>query len=193
MESNIINSTVQVPSQTDSSSTVGGESSEQRISELSAALDVVKIKFQKYGEKLDTQAFKWMIVCLILIFASAALGYCLLREKFQENWTWQIVYISIIRVTIIGAIFSLASYCFKIYRSYIHLKEYNQHCVTVIESMANIVGAAKDVNQRNLIYSKLIDIIIHFGDTGLLSKESDFKSISNISLDMIQKIASTKS
>ncbi len=57
--------------------------------------------------------------------------------------------------------------------------------------MASLVGAAKDEAQRNLIYGKLIDIIIHMGDTGF-AKKQDFKGFSHSSIEAIQKILATK-
>jgi len=191
MESNLKHKVAPIPVVSDVN-TPGAGTSQQRISELSGALNVVKDKFNFYRKKLKTQIWFWGILCLVIIACCIGFGRHLLNEVFPSTWTWQVGYLSIIRITIAGAIFSLASFCFKTFRSYMHLNEQNSHCITVIESMANLVGAAKDEQQRNLIYAKLIDIIISFGNTGFLSPDDDFKGIANTGIDTLQKLIQKK-
>lgn len=191
MESNLNKSTSPIPTE-DTTNSSGADNSEQRISELSGALDVVKDKFVKHGNKLKTQSILWGVACILILISCFFLGKTLLHEAFPENWTWQIAYISVIRITIAGAIFSISSFCIKIFRSYIHLNEQNSHSITVIESMANLVGAAKDQQQRNIIYTKLIDIIIHFGQPGFLHSDPEINSLAKTSIDSIQKILTKK-
>lgn len=191
MESNLADKNIPI-SPTNDVNTSGTDSPEQRISELTAALKVVKEKFISYRRKLKSQIWFWGLLCLSIIISCISFSNHLLNEVFPQNWTWQIGYTSIIRITIAGAVFSLASFCFKIFRSYIHINEQNSHSITVIESMANLVGAAKDEQQRNLIYAKLIDIIINFSGSGFLTSDDDFKGIATSGLDTIQKLINKK-
>jgi len=187
------NNQPEIPVETTSeASNPKGDSAEQRISELTTALKVVKVKFSKYRIQIKKQIIVWAILCLLIISSCIYFSLFLLKENFPREWTWQIGYLSIIRLAIASAIFSLASFCFKTFKSYIHLNEHNTHCITVIDSMANLVGAAKDEQQRNLIYGKLIDIIISFGNTELLSKGDDFKSFGDLSLEAIKKLIEKK-
>lgn len=189
MESNnIVQELPQEPISQEENVNAGSESSEKRILELATALQVVQTKFIAYSKKLKLQIRIWSCICVGIILGCIILACILLHESFPDKWNWQIGYISIIRITIATAVFALASFCFKLFRSYVHLNEHNSHNITVIESMANLVGAAKDEIQRNLIYGKLIDIIIQFADTGLLNKEQDFKNVGTFGIDALQKI-----
>lgn len=180
------------PKANDNPQNIGGNSAEERIFELSAALNVVKDKYHHYKKDLHIKICVWGIICVLIVVFCGFLSKHLLKETFPNNWSWQIVYCSIIRVTIAGAIFSLSSFCFKILKSYIHLSEKNNHRIAVIQSMANLVGAAKDDTQRNIIYTKLINIIVDFEDPGLISSDKDFKGVSSVGLDAIIKILNSK-
>lgn len=192
MESTIDNNAPQIPVDQPQDQSSGVESSEQRISELSIALTVVKGKFRLYGKKLRFRIFIWTFVCLGIISACVCFSYHLLHESFPDKWTWQLGYVSVIRIAIATAVFSLGSFCFKIFKSYIHLNEHNSHSITVIDSMANLVGAAKDQQQRNIIYGKLIDIIIRFESSGFSSSADEFKSIGNIGIDALKELLQKK-
>ena len=134
MESNLNKSPI-APQTGDETLISAGQSSEQRISELSTALVVVTENFRSYRIKLRRQILIWIIVCIIIIIISGFFASLLLNESFPDKWTWQIGYISIIRITIAGAIFSIANFCFRIYRSYVQLNEHNTHCITVINAL----------------------------------------------------------
>lgn len=192
MESNLVNNDPQIPINQPEVQSSGIDSSTQRISELSTALRVVKNKFFNHGKKLRIRIFLWSIICLIIIATCTYLSVHLLKESFPDKWSWQIGYLSVIRLTIAGSIFSLATFCFKLFKSYIHLNEHNSHSIVVIDSMANLVGAAKDEQQRNIIYGKLIDIIIHFENSGFLGRDDYFKSIGDIGIESLKKLIEKK-
>jgi hypothetical protein len=56
--------------------------------------------------------------------------------------------------------------------------------------MASLVEAASAYEQRNEIYGKLLDIIIDFGETGLLNKTDDLKIQADLLIDILKKTTS---
>ncbi len=114
---------------------------------------------------------------IVFILIGFVFAYRLLHTNLPCCWTWQIIYYTTIRITFLSAIFAIANFCFKLIRSYLQIYQKNLHNATIIRSMASLVESALDKDVRNEIYRKLLDIIIEFGDTGLLQGKGEESKI----------------
>jgi hypothetical protein len=77
------------------------------------------------------------------------------------------IYHTAIRVTLLTAIAAVATFCLKILRAQLHLREQNLHRQRIANSMAAFLGAASP-EQRDIILGRVVDSITAFGSSGLL-------------------------
>ena len=65
-----------------------------------------------------------------------------------------------------------------------------RHKIIVVRSMPELIYAVEDKNgnneQYNVVYSKILEMILHVGNTGLISKESDI-SLGFNAIDLLKE------
>jgi hypothetical protein len=144
-----------------------------RIKELEQALKQVKEEIDKECSNNQQAITLSSLLCILIVLIGFFFAYSLYNYKLPDNWTWQVVYTTAMRITIIVALFSLASFSFSLLRSYLHIYQNNRHRKVIVNSMASLVEAGK-IEQRDFIFNKLLEIIVKFSHTGLLSREKDF-------------------
>ena len=172
----------------------GEQSNEERIKELNIALSEVERNFNITKIELRDKACMWILICFAALFLCSYLSILLLNidfGKYNHIWTWEIAFFTSIRLLIAGVVISLLAFCFKMLRSYIHMVEQNRHKITVIKSMAYLVGAGKDQKQRDLIYATLTQIIVDFGNVGILSQDNDFSKTTSY-MELTEKLLKFK-
>lgn len=104
----------------------------------------------------------------------------------------EMVYFTVLRLTILTAIGTIATFCLRMLRAHLHMSALNNHRRRVANSMAAFVEAAHSPSQRDSIFQRLVDAVIAFGDSGLLDKESDGISVPGIAIDAVTKNLSSK-
>lgn len=124
---------------------------------------------------------------LVIIF----IGFVcyLLNVNLPDKWTWQILYYTAIRLSIITLISSLLAFSFKILKSHLHLQQHNLHRKRIANSMSAFVESANTKEQRDSILSQLVSSVSTFGTTGIFENDSD--SSAKISVDTITKTVET--
>ena len=162
-----------------------------RIQELSDAIQVAKTEIRNASYWLLLQIALWLLICLAILIASGCfisnhLWDLTNNPYFNKEWTWPVIYFTAIRIVVLTAIFAIATFCFKMLKSYIHMFQYNRQKQVLINSMPSLVHAAEEKN-RKIVYNKILDMLIHLGATGIIENDIGLSSQSSI-LDMVGKL-----
>jgi hypothetical protein len=163
--------------------------------ELSIRKTAQKISVQEAQEQFQNAILSnnkniiiWGSITTLLIIAFVIYFISMLHVNLSDTWTWKVVYFSGLRVGFIGFIGSLLAFSLKILKSYLHIKEHNQHRQRIANSMASFAESATNRDQRDLILSRLIDSVSNFGNSGMVGNDDD--SNPKITIDNITRTLS---
>lgn len=164
---------------------------EVRIGNLKKSLSQTERSIETALDESKGLVFIAFIGCiLIMILAWNVICYFLNEDtKPPCNWTWQFAYHTTIRVTAITAIFGVATFCFKMLRSYLHIYQKTREKLMIVQSMASLVESSSEYMKREVVFDKLLAIITDFGDTGLLDKKSDFTFTNDTIVQLLKTVA----
>ena len=169
------------------------EQIENRARFTAAKISVAEAQkqFQQAQTSLDKQVKIWagLGIASVLGFIGVAMYFA--TVELPDQWRWQVVYHSAIRVSILTAIGTAAAFCLKILRAHLHMSEKNRHRQHVANSMEAFVQSAVTPEQRDLILSQLIESIVQFGNSGLVQREDDNVYRPKMTIDSITRTLST--
>lgn len=145
-------------------------------------------QFQEAADHNITQIKIWggITIGLIVAFVLFIL-YLLFGVTLPEEWNWTIIYLSIIRLGVLGLISTIIGFSLKMLRANLHMHQHNLHRKRIANSMASFAESAMNSDQRDLILSQLVESVSNFGTSGMISKDRDK---SGISIDSITKTVS---
>lgn len=131
----------------------------------------------------------WAIITssLIIVFLISIL--CMLLVCLPDQWTWKMIYYSALRITILGFIGTLLAFSLRILKSHLHMLQHNLHRQRIANSMASFGESVISDDQRDLILSKMIDSVVAFGNSGIISNDEDGNS--KIIIDNITRTLNT--
>ncbi len=168
-------------------SVVGEQTAEERTKELHNSLEKVDEIFKNHCKEILFRLGAWFVVLGATVILILILYYHMFNYDYKEcAWSWRIGYKMAVRGSAMIALFSLLAFTIKMIRSYLYMFETNKHKQTIINSMAYFVGSGVSPSQRELIYFKMIELVIKTVKTGLITKESEFKDI-NVLNDFLNK------
>ena len=153
------------------------EEAQKQFSEAQTALDK-RVKFWAV----------WGCVCGAGFFF-AALYF--MTIDLPNEWQWQVVYRSAIKVSVLTAIATMTAFFLRIFRAHLHMSEKNRHRQRVANSMEAFVQSAVTPEQRDLILSQLVDSIAQFGHSGLVQREDDYAYRPKMTIDSINRTLPT--
>ncbi len=145
-------------------------------------------------------------MCSVILFVIVVIGFFTWEPSFQttvQNGASQTalnerslaysfaIYHTVLRVTILTAIAAIATFCLKVLRAQLHLREQNLHRRRVANSMSAFLGATTSPEQRDVILIRLADAITAFGTSGLLS-DDDSMSPAKVILESVQRGISSR-
>lgn len=130
----------------------------------------------------------WGGITIGLIIVFSVLVICMLFVELDSDDTWEIIYHSVLRLTIIAFVGTLLAFCLKILRSHLHMKEHNLHRQRIANSMASFAESATNQEQRDIILSRLVDSVATFGNSGMIGNDEDGSS--KITIDNITRTLS---
>ena len=152
-------------------------------------------QFREAQEALDVQKNRWgkgSAVVVFVFLAACAVFYW--KGIPGENVSYKdLIYISVIRVTILMAIGTVAAFCLRIYRAHLHMSEKNKHRQRVANSMEAFVNSTTSDEQRDFIFGQLVESVVQFGNSGLLPGEDDNVYRPKMTIDTILKSLSPDS
>ena len=148
-------------------------------------------QFKEAQAALDKRVKIWagLGITSILGFIGTALYFA--TVDLPDQWRWQVIYHSAIRVSILTAVGTAAAFCLKILRAHLHMSEKNRHRQHVANSMEAFVQSAVTPEQRDLILSQLVESIAQFGNSGLVQREDDNVYRPKMTIDSITRTLST--
>lgn len=163
-----------------------------RIRELTDALANAHKIYCATGKSLLNRMLLWVGIVISIISIIVLFYYFIFDDYFYYlPWNWGVLYRIIIRSTQMIAIFTAFGVSFGILRSYIFMYEDNRHKQNILESMSSLVGSGTSQNQREIVYEKMIDLLIKMSDTKLLSSEKKVEDYSSLT-NLIEKISKLK-
>ena len=148
-------------------------------------------QFREAQAALDKRVKIWarLGIASVLGFISVAIYFA--TVDLPDQWRWQVIYHSAIRVSILTAIGTAAAFCLKILRAHLHMSEKNRHRQHVANSMEAFVQSAVTPEQRDMILSQLVESIVQFGNSGLVQREDDNVYRPKMTIDSITRTLST--
>lgn len=156
------------------SPTRGARATAEKIEEIKIALRHAEKQVESANINLSKQLIVWITICFVIVGMTTMLLSIFLLTHISKSWTtWQIISHTLLRITIIVALFTLAGFCFKMLRSNLHMYHYNKHRESVIKSMPSYIASVQDEDKMT---NKLIDIVTDFGEAGILTKENKSES-----------------
>ena len=166
---------------------------EDRARRTAAGISVKEAQeqFREAQTALDKRVMIWagLGIASVLVFFFTVLYFA--RIELPTEWRWQVVYYSVIKVSLLTAIGTIAAFCLKILRAHLHMSEKNRHRQRVANSMEAFVASAVTPEQRDLILSQLVDSVVQFGNSGLIQREDDHVYRPKMTIDSINRNLST--
>lgn len=90
--------------------------------------------------------------------------------------SWESLPEAVLRLFLLSVLAGIATFTFRMLRAHLHIAEKNRHRVRVANSIDSILQSTSDPSQRDLIFAKLVDSIVSYGDSGLVQHEVDDRS-----------------
>ena len=155
------------------------------------SMEEAQDQFREAQTALDKRVKIWagLGIASVLGFIGVAIYFA--TVDLPDQWRWQVIYHSAIRVSILTAIGTAAAFCLKILRAHLHMSEKNRHRQHVANSMEAFVQSAVTPEQRDLILSQLVESIVQFGNSGLVQREDDNVYRPKMTIDSITRTLST--
>lgn len=159
---------------------------DERINELEQAIKAVNDTYEMLGKKLSSQINIWIAICVVIILSGIILTICMFSVDVSEKSLVWIIYNSIERLIVISALFSLATFSFRMLKSYLQMQERNNQKRAVIDSLPSLTASGSSGEQRDLVFMKLIEVIISFGEPAINSSINDFSNTPDKLIDLIK-------
>lgn len=163
------------------------------------SLSDIQTQFGKAAQKCRTGIWIWAGLSLIFVAA-----FLITLIGFMGRWAPQIqsfqdgiakgrditsaymIYLTVLRITLLTALAAATTFCLKILRAQLHLREQNLHRQRVANSIAAAMGAASS-EQRDVVLERMIDAITAFGNSGLLSENDESMSPAKVVFESISR------
>jgi|SRR5687768_3804817 len=154
----------------------GSTSQSDPMVQFDNALEQARIAVNDICSETKDQIGLWGFFSIVLVVIGSYIGYefysDIKKTDYIEGNTINIVFGSIIRITIVTAVFSILNYTLRNLRSYLHIYQRNQHRRYLVYSMSSLIKAGYDFLDRRWIFEQVFAILIKADQTGLLiSKE----------------------
>ena len=144
-----------------------------RSTALGTSLGDAQKQFSIAQKDLNEKVLLWGGIGGVLFLACIVVGMYFWKLGPPEGEWRQIAYHSIIRVSILAVLGTATAFCLRIFRAHLHMREKNKHRQHVANCIGAFSEAASTPEQRDLILGQLVESIVQFGSSGLLSKEDE--------------------
>lgn len=157
-----------------------------QIESLEKLTEKVRIIFRNAGNGLICRLGLIIIAIAVLIYYLIGFFHRYLDEPNMTIKAWEWHY-TIIRITVVSIFVSAIVFCLKMLRSYLHLYEHNRQKIAVIKAMPTLIYAIGNEEQYKLAYAKILEMILHVGNMGIINKEDDATTV-NLFLELFKKV-----
>lgn len=151
-----------------------------------AALGEAKGNFSVMQTRLDTRAKWWFWASVGSVVVLIGVMICFIRDtSFIDNVqsaadTDQLnraiaksIYHAAIRITLLGVLGAVASFCMRIYRSHLHMSTHNQHRQQLVNNITFLTSAASNERQKDIVIHCLTQAVAAFGPSGFVRDRDD--------------------
>jgi hypothetical protein len=164
------------------------------------SLDEVQKQFATAADECYTAVKLWAALSgiFVVFFVIIIVGFLnwwtptFLGAAGEKGAPGSAIYQTVIRVTILTAVAAIATFCLRVFRAQMHMREQNLHRKRVANSMAAFLGAASSPEQRDVILGRVVDAITAFGNSGLLTDGDETMSPAKVILESIPRAISQK-
>ena len=165
------------------------ETIEKRARRTASGISVKEAQeqFTQAQEELSRRVWVWVSMSVVSSAGFFLTAVYFLNSELPEEWQWHILYQTAIKITILTAIGTAASFCFKILRAHLHMSEKNRHRQRVANSISSFVESAVTPEQRDQILSQLVESVVQFGTSGLLQREEENLYKPKMTIDSITR------
>ncbi len=122
----------------------------------------------------------------------AVLGFLFFWQPGQDDHWTHVIYNTAIRLTLLGILGAVATFCLRAYRSHVHMSRQNYHRQCIAKCMDSFVHAAVSPEQKDKILSILVESLVTFGASGLVQDGDDHMPSSKLVIDQFTKMVSPK-
>lgn len=164
-----------------------------RMTASGISVEEAQKQFREAQRGLDRGVKIWAVIGGIFIAGFVLAAWQFAKADLPDQWRWEVVYYSAIRVSILAAIGTVAAFCLRIFRAQMHMSEKNRHRQRVANSIGAFVESAVTPEQRDQILSQLVESVIQFGNSGLLQNEDDNVYRPKMTIDSIMRTLSSSS
>lgn len=138
------------------------------------------------AQKADLrQAVMWAVLSALSLLGFFGVAISYLFHEMPKEWTWQVIYHTAIRLSIIGAVGAMATFSLRNLRAYLHMRQQNLHRQRIANSMSAFVESALSPDQRDAILAHLVDSVSEFGDSGLITQDDESIHMSKTIVDTV--------
>ena len=167
--------------------------SRARLTASGISVEEAQKQFREAQRGLDRGVKIWAAIGVIFITGFILAAWQFATTDLPDQWRWEVIYYSAIRVSILAAIGTVAAFCLRILRAHMHMSEKNRHRQRVANSIGAFVESAVTPEQRDQILSQLVESVIQFGNSGLLQREDDNVYRPKMTIDSIMRTLSSSS
>ena len=158
-----------------------------RLTAAKISVEEAQEQFREAQAALDQRVKTWAVLGIVSILGFIGVAIYFATVELPDQWRWQVIYHSAIRVSILTAIGTVAAFCLKILRAHLHMSEKNRHRQYVANSMGAFIESAVTPEQRDLILSQLVESVVQFGNSGLVQREDDNVYRPKMTIDSITR------
>lgn len=158
-----------------------------RLTAAGISVEEAQKQFQDAQKGFDKQSIIWSAISFVFLLIFVILAIYLWFEEIPDNLE-STIYYTAVRITALGAIGAIATFCLRVLRSYLHMRQQNLHRQRVANSIASFVDSATTPEHRDLILSYLVQSVATFGSSGLVQGKEDHVTPSRLIIDPVTKI-----
>ena len=164
-----------------------------RLTASGISVEEAQKQFREAQGGLNLRVKIWGGIGIIFIAGFICAAWHFATADLPDQWRWEVIYYSAVRVSILAAIGTVAAFCLRIFRAHMHMSEKNRHRQRVANSIGAFVESAVTPEQRDQILSQLVESVIQFGNSGLLQREDDNVYRPKMTMDSIMRTLSSSS
>lgn len=162
-----------------------------RKSAEKTSLQLAQEQFLTSQKDLKKGLWTWgSLAASFLIIFLAIVGYLLFFADLPASFTWQFAYHSIVRSIALGVLLTLATYCIRMFSSYLHMYQHNEHRIRITNCIPSFVDAALTDKQSDIILARLVESVSNFGESGILKNNLRGTQPSSVTLRAISNCVS---
>jgi ABC-type multidrug transport system fused ATPase/permease subunit len=169
-------------------------SARERISKTARKVSVHEAQQQfDEAQRTHTKRIKWwgtLSALSMVMFLTVAWSFAI--GPPPSTGTAVAIYHVAIRITVLTALAAVATFCLRVLRAHMHMREVSLHRQRIANSMAAFVEAAATDEQGDAVFSRMVDSVVGFGASGLILESDEQVLPAKLAVDSIIRTIQSK-